>query len=1123
MPEDIYDVSQYTDQELYNILDINNPTDRELEAKILSLVNKYNHMGNDTGEKLSQFFVDIYKHFFQEEEEEYVVEGFSSGPQFASKVGIENVNIQDGNVYASTGKTTPYTSGGLDPTLSNVTPINLSDNIATNNPLNAANGQLGNATLGYTNNNLTLTRPLDYSKDNMNPLLTQTIKRVISIDSQYRDNKSTTLTTNFTFNLSEPLKDVVSLKMYSFQIPYTWYTVNSSFGGNVFYIKGNSAGIDNESFYYPIQIPSGNYSAQELINAINYDISTNLITTYTDASFGNTGIAYNTSTGRATLTIDVTKIYGESNYYLQFPPNSTSTTNSTTRFNSISSFMGFNNITYYPSMVQSNFIPGTVATNNSISYNVDACNNVFYIYPYLGDSFLNAQNRTYTGFQSFDPIPITINLSGFQTRETIIAKLKNALISNPYLDATLTNVNIFDVSNADQYGYGSSYIVMNIKLNPMTQPLFKNIKTAVVFPFLPVTSNPLFYNNTRGTSCFQFPNTTIDPLTQNVICETNQIISEATVLQSNYKVIGASLQYNCISTGYDIKENNFEITIPDSTSYTLNTYLSAINSSMASEYITSSYDFSANIYQTTSNDIYIKSLINKTFINEDYTISASGEIGNIFNIHQQTDLSFQHIFDSKPEIKQYSFSDADTLIIHPVSTGNQNASDFVINFASDITYNSISSLVNYLNYTIQNYKDGLGKTPFTRCLVNYTYGNINPLKLTMNIEQTLNQNDYQLVMASTDPSNSWISNLHFDASYILSLSQYQSSAYSIIQNGLAIAGNEIILIDASYNYFDLIPYSHINGLNPPTKDYQIRITIPGSKYSILQLIAVINNQFNTNPLCAGSYAKTVLDTYGGTHMMFYININQVFLTPDFRLVFYDPISFVECFTGATRKGSQTIRNSTWDSTLGWLLGYRSNIIYYLSDYVGNTSSSQPDYYNNNQCILLSDTVVSTNLYNYFLIMLDDYVQNHLNDGLVTLTNQETNIVPPPYIYICDPVTNKQVIVPADYSSRAPPYTAKELYSFNQKVQSIQIQQKSYSSGPFVQDIFGIIPIKGSGLSVGDIYVEFGGSLQNQDRLYFGPVNINRLTIKLLTDRGDLVDLNNADWSFSLVCEQLYKS
>ena len=30
----MYDVNKYTDDELYNILDLINPTDRELEAKI---------------------------------------------------------------------------------------------------------------------------------------------------------------------------------------------------------------------------------------------------------------------------------------------------------------------------------------------------------------------------------------------------------------------------------------------------------------------------------------------------------------------------------------------------------------------------------------------------------------------------------------------------------------------------------------------------------------------------------------------------------------------------------------------------------------------------------------------------------------------------------------------------------------------------------------------------------------------------------------------------------------------------------------------------------------------------------------------------------------------------------
>jgi hypothetical protein len=156
-------------------------------------------------------------------------------------------------------------------------------------------------------------------------------------------------------------------------------------------------------------------------------------------------------------------------------------------------------------------------------------------------------------------------------------------------------------------------------------------------------------------------------------------------------------------------------------------------------------------------------------------------------------------------------------------------------------------------------------------------------------------------------------------------------------------------------------------------------------------------------------------------------------------------------------------------------------------------------------------------------MLDDYVQNHLNDGLVTITNQETSIDPGPYVNVCDPATGKTVARPADYGSPGITYTAQQLYAFNQQVQSQMVKARSYSSGPFVQDIFGIIPVKTSGMSIGSVYVEFGVSLQNQQRLYFGPVNIHRMTIQLLNDRGNLVDLNNANWSFSFICEQLYKS
>ena len=68
-------------------------------------------------------------------------------------------------------------------------------------------------------------KPLDYVQGQLNPILRQTIKRIVSIDSQYRTDKRT-LTTEFTCNLSEPLRDVVSLKLYSIlRFPFSKYSL----------------------------------------------------------------------------------------------------------------------------------------------------------------------------------------------------------------------------------------------------------------------------------------------------------------------------------------------------------------------------------------------------------------------------------------------------------------------------------------------------------------------------------------------------------------------------------------------------------------------------------------------------------------------------------------------------------------------------------------------------------------------------------------------------------------------------------------------------------------------------------------------------------------------------------
>jgi hypothetical protein len=274
-----------------------------------------------------------------------------------------------------------------------------------------------------------------------------------------------------------------------------------------------------------------------------------------------------------------------------------------------------------------------------------------------------------------------------------------------------------------------------------------------------------------------------------------------------------------------------------------------------------------------------------------------------------------------------------------------------------------------------------------------------------------------------------------------------------------------------------------------------------------------------------------------------MNINLIYTSNDYNLVFYDSISFLKCYTGSTSS-----RNTTWDTTLGWIMGFHGITEYnltskYLMDGyyydISNSSITNNIFSINNIYIsdlsnnpvrtiisLTGDTTVSVNLYNYFMVILDDFNSSHLNDGLVTITPKDNNLSLPYYAnrakYICDPVT-KQVLNTGITDFASNNLTQNQIYSINQIINT-QNTSKSYTnSGVYVSDIFGLIPIKTSGYIPGQIYVEYGGTLQAQDRIYFGPVNIHRVAVSLINDRGELVDLNNANWSLQLICEHLYQN
>lgn len=165
-------VKKYSEVELFQEMGLVNPSDRELGAKIYALQNE-----REGDEKMYKLYKDVFEHFFpveglEEEEDKEEVEGF--------EVRMPSSSVVSGRAAVAASTTATTTT--------------------------------------------------NYPKGLLNLLLKETIKRTLCVDSQFRDTKVYPYSTNFTFNLSDTLVDVVSLKLHSVQIPYTWYTISNEFG-----------------------------------------------------------------------------------------------------------------------------------------------------------------------------------------------------------------------------------------------------------------------------------------------------------------------------------------------------------------------------------------------------------------------------------------------------------------------------------------------------------------------------------------------------------------------------------------------------------------------------------------------------------------------------------------------------------------------------------------------------------------------------------------------------------------------------------------------------------------------------------------------------------------------------
>jgi len=1209
---DTYNITKYSDTELFNILDVISPTDRELEARILFLVHKYENMQNKSGDELANFFRKIYAHFFEvsdDEDEEYDINDMVVNGE------VEGFTINtDGTV--DYGNNTPSDTMKITGNVEN----NIVDNYDKYNgnsvPRDTFISQLTNAITKTTQdkNSVAYVNTLNYTQDKLNPLLKQTIKRIISIDSQYRDDKRT-LSTQFTFNLSDPLKDVLSIKLYSIQIPYTWYTISTSYGSNFFYFKGNSPGINDGNYDYQFSVEPGNYSPNELVTTINKSIQA-VKTEYKDVDFGNTDISYNMNTSRATITIDITKTYNETSYYLDFPtwtnPNDTTEYNGTVNYvrkQSIPGFLGFNYQTYYPNILYSNYLQKieTTASVDSTSalYFIDPSANYFTIYKYIGpDEYNTSTSVIDLSFQ------IKITKTGVLSRNDLITDLSNQLAMNTYLtNSTINRYNITDISysyditdpslNTYYYlkGQGYSEFQLAIKFNRLTTNNTKFSKIYLEFPTeIPSNSgNPVW---TGISSCFNFQTLTNE--LNNIIAETSPVTDQASLIQITSSPY---IYLTCKENGYDISQNNYRIDISNNeTGYTLQGFIENINKALVNinnytktanifysnvalgtvlsgtitdvslnNYFNSNGDF--NITNTVSsidiNSYFNISLdINKKFTNDMYRLDTSGTslyskmnlTGNYLN--GNTDLSGTYIFASQiSQSSQYILPSGDLLKIYPSiqKYGNQSSGNIIVTTTGG-TFNSFSDLQTSINNSFNNYIDSnssyILQGTNIAFKINSTNNNFIDCSFTINIQKTISQDKYNILFydasgydsGSFDYTKTSWNQLNIDASFMTVGIDLSSNISNIIKLGTKttlkqtspILSNSIKFTNDN-NSFYIKPYDA--GVISTDGANDIIITIPAYDasnsqiiYSRTSLIGAINTSLSSTIYTYGS-SMSIYTVNSVEYTKLRINVTKIYGTNDYNLVFYDQQSFVKCYTGVS-----SVTNTTWDTTMGWILGFRESTTYDLSDYF--TSVIDPtniDYYindtykTNNIISLKGDTSVSVNLFNYFLLCLDDFNQNHLNDGLVTLSPSDTTVTLPSYAnknnFTCDPATglltyNTNTLNPNTKSN----LTQNQIYAITETVngssstitKSSNISSKSFGTGPFVKDVFALIPIKTSGMQNGSVYVDFSGTLQNQERVYFGPVNIHRMSISLVSDRGDVVNLNGTNWSFSFLCEQLYQ-
>lgn len=429
-------------------------------------------------------------------------------------------------------------------------------------------------------------------------------------------------------------------------------------------------------------------------------------------------------------------------------------------------------------------------------------------------------------------------------------------------------------------------------------------------------------------------------------------------------------------------------------------------------------------------------------------------------------------------------------------------------------------------------------------------------------------------------SNNNVNSPTFNTDFTCDLSERLNNVISMKLNSVQIPTSWYIFDDSLGNTCFILENKQ---LTPAT----IFVKIPSGNYTIPFLNAYFANYPGNPP------SSTTTDL--GIYITIDVATGKLIFVSYFgaaTIIFYDTDKFNSCLDNSCGSTQMKINQN-----FGWNLGYRTNNentlainIEYQKDQLDLPLNQRPPpcvpkntepppnnlsnlsdppfeyYYNIAQA--------PANLYGptYFLLVVDDYNNNRVNNSVVTITNVSNKLDLPSYYSSayknanntfatigCPAVLNAAeptLNIPKSslpYMTKSSPrqLTQSQLYTANE----ILFNRTTFSNktfGPSTADVLALIPlnnignlrtkivpvidasgnvvidacgyptISGANSQSSQPYIEFAKNLEANERTYFGPVTIDRLRVRLLDDKGNLVNLNDVDWSFSLLIEQLYQ-